>query len=136
MCQTFVSCCSINPYGIDDHNNNEAEDDCNLAYSKPMIAWTTLSSNIKELRGLCVRKDTTTLLKFRLGDEEVEKMKSSNIDESLKKLPMFREKYHDVMRLLEIQRILAPIRGTLELAAKSGGSGRPQVEMEQLRDLM
>lgn len=121
--------CSATPYG------SEGDTDTDL----PMVQWDRdrwnfFKQDLLDIKEYIVRKDATVLL---TGDEEQAKaMEDDDEDAGRLMSHLFTKRLDAVVRLIEVNKAIAPVRASLEKQIADQGEGKPQVTKAVMKELL
>lgn len=95
--------------------------------------WELLADDLKAVRDEALRKDATVSLPD--DPNQVIMQEDEEEDDERKKAPWFTTKFDFVLDLIEVNKVVAPIRSSLESQIDAEKEGRPRITGAALKEI-
>jgi hypothetical protein len=96
--------------------------------------WQILKQDLVEIRDYIVRKDATALVTGDAGQAKAVEDDDDHADRAMSHL--FTKRLDVVVRAIEVNKAIAPVRASLEKQIKDEREGKPQVTNADLKELL
>jgi hypothetical protein len=128
-----VDACSLPPFGIEDESESKETDDL------PMVQWDRgrwdfVKKDLVDAKEYILRKDARVVL---TGDENEAKAAEDDDDDAGRLMShLFTKKLDIILRLIEINKAIAPVRASLRKQIEEKKEGKPQITQAELKELL
>ncbi len=96
--------------------------------------WQILKEDLVDIKGYIVRKDATVLV---TGDADQAKAVEDDDEDAGRWMPnLFTKRLDGVVRLIDMNNAIAPVRASLEKQIEDQREGKPQVTKAALKELL
>jgi hypothetical protein len=95
--------------------------------------WDLLKLDLVDIQEYIVRKDATVLL---TGDPDEAKAAEDDDDAGRLMSHLFTKRLDVVVRAIEVNKAIAPVRASLQKQIHDGKEGKPQVTKAALKELL
>jgi hypothetical protein len=125
--------CPLPPFGVEDESEKKEIDDL------PMVRWDRdrwdfLKKDLEVCKEHILRKDATMVL---TGDADEAKSAQDNRKDPGRSISqLFKKKLDKILRFIEINKAIAPVRASLRKQIEEKKEGKPQITQAELKELL